>query len=384
MERTISFLIKRFILFSIFFCLVIYSMAQLSVVPVQDPSTISGKKGVLYNLPRTTIVVEVQVERTEQIKGPLSQYSETSIGVSDVIKENKTTYSIEGISLKAVNEPDPSRYFFIEWGTKTDRATSLQVSPGGTLVRYSSLQKLDKEYSDEGKFEYVTPLKAFPVYRAGALKEQVDSVIRKISIDTLYFEKLTFRKYMIPQREEDKAAEASQIIEGIKRDKYSLLVGYQETAYEKEAIEFMLNRLEEMEREYLKLFTGVTYRQTQSYTFYYTPPEELVEEAIPLFGFSESMGIIPSKMDGSDIVMIISPEEGCIQNSLSDISFPAEGITYRVPCTAEIVVNHGVRQELKQKLPICQYGTLSLLPPNTAEVIFDEETGIPVKVVMLP
>lgn len=385
MELSSFFQRRRLILVTFFFSLILTMTGQMSVSPVKDPASVAGKKGIIYALPRTTLVIEVQVERTEQIKGPLAQYAETYLGISDIIKENKTTYSIEAISVKPVSEPDPVNYYFIEWGSKTERPLSIKISPQGTLMGYKSItEETDRTMNRNEEFEYISPAGAFPFYRAGAMKEQIDSIIRKVSIDTLYFESLSFKKYLKPQNEEDKATEAAQVIAAIKKDKYNLLVGYQETAYEKDALEFMMSRLEDMEREYLKLFTGVTYHQSVTYSFTYTPPADLMQQADPLFGFNEGTGIIQPKKDGTDVAIIINPLESCVTSSTSDIVFPAQGLIFRMPCIAEVIINHGVKQQYSQRLPINQIGMLSMLPQNVTEVEFNPETGVPVNISLKP
>ena len=109
-----------------------------------------------------------------------------------------------------------------------------------------TLEKFDKTVSPPGfvswnEHLFVTPDPAylFKKYTESPTREIIDTMIRRVSIDTLVIEEKIFKRSMIEFTDQEKAQEAADKIRQIEKDKYNLLVGYQETAYSREAMEFM-------------------------------------------------------------------------------------------------------------------------------------------------
>ena len=65
------------------------------------------------------------------------------------------------------------------------------------------------------------------------------------------------KRTMVEKSPEQKAREAADFISKIKEDRFNLLTGYQEVSYNQETLEYMDTQLKLLEKEYMKLFTGI-------------------------------------------------------------------------------------------------------------------------------
>ena len=87
--------------------------AQISVSKIDDSFNAGNKDGIVYALPRTLIQVDVTVEQKELLAGPLRNYAEKYLGITNYISQDAFEYSIKGIKLIPVSEPDPEQYYFV-------------------------------------------------------------------------------------------------------------------------------------------------------------------------------------------------------------------------------------------------------------------------------
>ena len=58
--------------------------AQIKVYPAKDAVQQINKEGVFYALPQTHIKIDVIVEKTEKIRGPLYAYADKYLGITGV------------------------------------------------------------------------------------------------------------------------------------------------------------------------------------------------------------------------------------------------------------------------------------------------------------
>ena len=137
---------------SIFILLVISLSAchSFRVIPVHGDTKLK-KEGVFYYLPETRLIVDITVKETHYLKGPFSQYSAKFTGISNVITENKTEYTIEDINLNSFAVPDTSKLFYIETGrmkNKDEFLLSLNESGCITALNVSLTETSDENGMD--------------------------------------------------------------------------------------------------------------------------------------------------------------------------------------------------------------------------------------------
>ena len=117
--------------------------------------------------------------------------------------------------------------------------------------------------------------------------EKVDTIIRKVNIDTMTLERQYLKRTMVEKSPEQKAKEAADFISKIKDNRFNLVTGFQEVNYNKETLEYMDTQLRMMEKEYMKLFTGISIHRPMTFSYSYTPNPNQVNVEVPDFQIPE-------------------------------------------------------------------------------------------------
>jgi hypothetical protein len=378
-----NLLFKRITFSAVLFILMLSGIdgikAQVRVSKVTGPEMMAGKKGIVYNLPRTMIHVDLYVSKTQQFPGPLAEFAADYIGIDDVIKKNAVSYAVESAGLFSTSEPDPGQVYLIEKEEKSSGEIWISFGKSSPLL---TLEKFDKTVSPPGfvswnehLFESTDPAYLFKKYTESPTREVIDTIIRRVSVDTLVIEEKTFKRSMVEFSDQEKAQEAADKIRQIEKDKYNLLVGYQETAYSREAMEFMYNKLEEERMEYMKLFTGVSVKEILKLKYQFFPDTGKEEQEYRLAAVSKFNGVISP--DGQNDVKvnlqtdseILKPADPAAGQSVTT------GFVYRVPMFAQAVLTVQGKEMDSKRLEILQFGSIQSLPPEFKRVEFDMETG---------
>jgi len=350
------------------------SFAQVRVTRISSPESLAGKKGIIYSLPRTFLAIDLQITVTDQIPGPYSAFAGELLGLEKVIDRQQKTYSLDHAVIHYGVEADPQQVFFVEKDEKSSEGIFLEFLPGGMIM---GSEPIGEDFPVQDKFsrEHSAPAfnadGIFPGYIAGEMKEIVDTIIRKVSFDTLTYEEKILKRIMVKQSEREKAMEAASMIADLGQDQYSILVGYQETAYSSEAMKYMIGKLEEQRTSYLQLFTGVTRKEEYVVTLKHVPGDGVRQT---LTGFSPASGLVSA--DGNNDVVLQVDKKG-ISALAGDDANPAgfTGYYYRIPeaCKVSVVYDDEVIGE--SELLINQYGVVRSLPTTVTRVEFLPETG---------
>ncbi|MEZ5197358.1 MAG: DUF4831 family protein [Bacteroidales bacterium] len=252
-------------------------IAQVNVTHINEGTDITGKRGVLYALPRVNIAVDITVDKTEYIAGPYAEYAGKYLDLDDVSSSNYNEYNITDIRLYAISEPDPDHFYLVEFDEKTakeNKAMILSLSEQGLIAGMQgpfSSETMQKEVKstvigsgESGFFQY---------YAETNLYEHTDTIIKKVVVDTVSVESVYFDKKWLERSSEDKALEAANKISRIRENRFNLLTGYHEIPYPAGTMQYMDEQLEKMLQEYLSLFTGIKVKKTLHYKYNVLPQE---------------------------------------------------------------------------------------------------------------
>jgi hypothetical protein len=353
--------------------------AQVKVSRVNTSEIPAGKKGLIYNLPRTMVIVDLAVSKTQQFPGPLAEYAAEYLGLDDVITKGSVNYTIENAVMTSSTEADPDEVYLIEKEEKSSGEIWISFDKGAHLL---TLEKFDKTVAPKGfnawnerLFESPEAANLFRKYTESPTREKIDTTIRRISIDTLVIEEKTFKRSMVKYTDLEKAQEAADKIKQIEKDKYNLLVGYQETAYSKDAMEFMYNRLEDERMEYMKLFTGVDVKETLRFTYQFYPDPGKAEQEYRLAALSKFTGMMAP--DGqNDVKVVFQTDARIIKPPEAVVGLAAfTGFVYRVPITAQAVLTVQGKEMDSRRFEILQFGPIMSLPQEFKRVEFDMTNG---------
>jgi hypothetical protein len=198
---------------------------QLDVRKVDAGSAFPSSEGFFYSLPRTGFRVDIQVKRIQKLKGPYSEFSDKYLGLSQVINVNSTEYELAAIQLSEFTEPDPEEYYFVQMtGKSKDRQEmELFLSNQGGLIGISAANE-GTEGRKKGDFESRSDVK-IPEISNPSQFERVDTVIKRISVDTTTIEQKVFRKISAAKTTEQKAKEAADFILKLDESMFNLING---------------------------------------------------------------------------------------------------------------------------------------------------------------
>jgi len=353
-------------------------IAQVRVSKVTGPEMLSGKKGIVYTLPRTQIHVDLWISKTQQFPGPLAEFAGEYLGLDEVITKSSVNYVFENATIFTSTEPDPGQVYLIEKEEKSSGEIWISFGKSTPLV---TLEKFDKAIIPQGfaswnenLFIAHDPVNLYKKYTESPTREVIDTVIRRVSIDTLILEEKIFKRSMVEFTDREKAQEAADQIRQIERDKYNLMVGYQETAYSREALEFMYNKLEEQRVEYLKLFTGVSVKETLKFKYQFFPETRKEEQEYRLAAFLKSSGMVTPDGQNDVNISLLSDAVNMMPGE-PETGQSATGFVYRVPRTVTAVLSFQGKELDSKRLEILQLGAIQSLPPEFKRVEFDMETG---------
>jgi len=142
----------------------------------------------------------------------------------------------------------------------------------------------------------------------------------------------------------------------------------------------MDTQLKSMEKEYLKLFTGISLTQRQSFSYKYIPVANQINTEIPVFKFLKNKGIIDLDEQGGKVITIKVQRVGNTNTVASYLrksekDTKTQGFSYRIPELARVTVKLDENTQEETQCLINQLGVVTYLPSNKWKVSFHPQTG---------
>lgn len=363
------------------------------VYPINEYEKYAGKHGIFYFLPRTVIHIDVIIEKEDRIRGPLYNYSAKYLGIKTPIQENQTQFFIRDIQIFLTYEPDPDKIYFIKLPRQNQYLLQFfeimfqengMVHSLNTPYQFQSAQQsfiTDNPYSLTS--DGASGSQTFKMFVNKNIMEKIDTIIEFVHVDTILVQKRTIQKSFIEKHPEQQAKEIAEQIQKLNDYKINLLSGYQEIAYERSVLQYMVNKLDTIIQEYISLFAGKIVTQQLHYAFTIVPDKSFLGKQTFLFSFDRKNGIKdkPSKNESENIYIEFIP--GITTARLSEVIQRQmahkklhRGLYYNIPEKTKIVITRG-RDELlyEQTFQINQFGQTYFLPPHLIDVQFYEQSG---------
>jgi hypothetical protein len=356
------------------------------VVGIGDSSIVTRPGGIIYALPKSRLDVTIVMKRTELVKGPFAAWAGKYLGIENVINANSTSWQISDITIRPVPVPDTAHLYYVALGavdtSSIPFSMMINLNNRGFLTGVmKSEDALSVEYSsiNQGKAGFSS---VFKYFAENNLFETVDTVVEKVSIDSVIVEKKVLRTKMVEKPVEQRAKEAADFIQKLKDQRISLLTGYQAVPYDQAAIRYMAEEIEKMEIDYIELFTGISVETTHKKTVTFIP--ELNNDCIPLpvARFSTQEGIMPLESNKGEMIYVqvcsrgVAEAASRLTNSLQvGKQEKNTGFVYRIPEYSMVTVWLGAKQQKEFSMLIPQFGTTARLPWFVTRFVLDPETG---------
>jgi len=340
--------------------------------------------GIFYSLPHTIVTVDIQVTKTEHIKGPYHAYASKFLGLSNVISSNSSTYEISNIDIGHYIEPDPEHYYMIKPTKKSflKQSVIINLTESGLLYsindnnEWTDIEKTSYKFTDK---EANIPSETFNYLVETNIFEKIDTVIEKIHLDTITIEKHSLKKSLVEKDDEQKAKDVADYILKIKEKKLNIISGFNEVAYDQNTLDYMYAELDKLENEYLLLFTGIKITKTNTYRFTYLPKPNEVEQPIPLFNFSTTEGLLEASANKGDEFFLHVTRKGNTQ-PLKDLinkhtEYNKSGIYYRIPEYGNISLISKNKIKAEASIFINQFGVVHQMKPARIQLQFYPNSG---------
>lgn len=376
---------KSVLLFILIQLVFIQAFAQIKVYRVGNSNALNTKEGLFYSLPRTLLKVDVIAELKENIPGPLHDYAEKYMGLGEVIQEQSSHYEIKELRIGTFTQPDPDQSFFvyIDKKSKEDKSLNLSLTNTGIIkganlsnmvgqVNYEQVNVNLDSHNEKSLFNYFADHNFY---------QHVDTIVRRISIDTASFEQYFYNTTWLEKNLEQKAKETAEYIAKIRENRFLLLTGYQETNYAG-SMAYMDTELKKMEAEYLSLFIGRSRKELILKSFVYLPQKSASGNQM-IFKFSEKEGFVNNGSSrGTGVQIKIIPQlnsssvDRFVQAATAVEASDISGFFYRIPeqTNIQLLYNGEIIHET-QKI-INQFGIVVQSPSLKSEIEFDTETGM--------
>ena len=316
------------------------------------PTKATGN-GIIYTLPKTSFIINVEVTKITLQAGPYYRYAERYLGVKDVITEDAVNYELGKITMVNKGVPDPGNTYKIEFNQKT-------VAPFAYLTREGFLCAINETY----------------------VPEFVDEERRVEHKEIAAFSTFVYSEELLRAGSESRQAEvASKHIYEFRESLKDIITGNADyMPPDGEALKLMINKLEEQEKALVNLFTGIESRETAYYDVIIIPEDELEREVI--FRFSSKLGILDADdLGGEPVYMNLTALERIpeLDPKEAEKKAKSKGVVYNKPGRgrAEILFNN--KSLLRKEMLVVQFGIRDVLLP----VLFEDKKQ-PIRVTFYP
>ena len=294
-----------------------------------------GEPAMVYYSPKTTIALDFTYTVETQERGVFADFAEAMLGITQAVKEDKITYTLQDVRIGTSTSADYSRPHKVV--AETDFPLLLSISEKGLLKGYNvpdeaSAPRPNKEEKHKEKPHFDTRHMApYPeeVLKAATSKAQAHAAAQQI------FHIRETRMYLINGEVEHAPADGK-------------------------AMELVLNELDRQERELIELFVGKKHHRTEHKQIMWVP-----EEKASLWFFSEENGFTDADnidAEAISVSAILYPQRYAVSSMAEEPKGKKKGgvvasqIVYNLPGSAAVKVLYKGDVLGKRTLPIAQLG----------------------------
>jgi hypothetical protein len=309
------------------------------------------------------------MERTIEIPGPYAKFASDLLGLDNVIRNEDELWSIKGISVLSHEETDPSKLYVIET-SKIFNSNILALKKEGLILDLNPARVSYNELPLNSKEIDLSGFRSFDLGSDEYYQVQSDTAFRRIKVDSAFIRipYLVEKKKRLPT--EQLAERAARRLMELRDGKIMILTGEANVFPQDQSAVNEINRLE---KEYTELFTGRTFTEERTFTYFLIPEKEMSGKSVQIFKFSERTGPgdIASK-EGISVNLIMMPElktrDITIISGQQAGSATASGVSdklfYRIPDVVSLKITLGNETLYNSRKLVYQFGEVIQLPAN--------------------
>lgn len=305
-------------------------------------------EGAVYHLPKTAINIHVTIKNTTYTPGELYQYADRFLRITDISGKESSHYALESITLSTEGQPDAKKLYRIKFDPRS-LAPFVELNEEGVLQAIntqSAKPQPDAPQSTSDKPKELNP--------RNYMNEEMLIAGSKAKLAEL----------------------VAKEIYNIRESRNLLLRGQSESMpKDGEALQIILNQLDEQETALTQLFVGTTATTTRTET-YQVIPEESVDRVV-MGRFSRKLGLLrPDDLAGAPIYIDVKdlntvpkplPELETENQGKSKLkgkkknTDKQEGVVYNIPGKAMVKVYTNTSTFVEERLSIAQFGNTETL-----------------------
>jgi hypothetical protein len=305
---------------------------------------------MLYALPQTVLDINADADEIQIIPGPYRQYAEKYLGIHDAPAKPESRWLLKQVTLSQHIESDPDYTFAIK-GTRIPEAFPAFEK----LIKDSMVIDLGAYRSSWVAASDVPRLMTEPYFTDLSMKRNFEAEKNvEVSLampDSGTAVRSSGKKTLQEKTLEQKAEEAANFLIKLKKRRFRMASGMNDTMPQGEAMADALKELSSLEEAYLALFIGKRTTLHHHRTFHYTPAAGKKNDRVVVFRFSDSQGFLEPSENGGKPVQIDLVSGGKTRSfeqsgSISHLS--DNMIVYRIPdqvvvrlLFGETVITHG-------------------------------------------
>ena len=347
--------------------------SQFTVTKVKDQNVNTTQDGFYYSLPQTVLKIDLVIEKIQQLKGPLAEFTEEYLGTSDYISTNDISYRFINVMVDPIAEPDPDQLYYVQFPDnrpKDAKPVGFSLTALGTLAAFDIENREIVEQTETDIQQTIIVAdgeRGFNYFADYNRKKKIDTIIRKITIDTVTIDRFLFKTSWVDKSQKEKANEAAMQIAKIRESRFNLITGYQEVNYG-ESMKYMDRQLNLLEKQYLELFLGKTMKTIETQTVYFTPSK------------NNDTKTIFTGADGTSIKIKVIPQGTSGKLAETPLA-KQDNIFYRIPESTLIEITQNGTIHHRENIVINQLGVVAAVPLNKTHLQFDPETGSLIKII---
>ncbi len=325
---------------------------------------------LIYALPRTTLTFDVTVKKTMFRHGPYYKYAEKYLGITGVSDEDWVEWTISDIKIRGEEEIDPEQYYILESDGPLE-VNALTLSKTGMILTPNPGIYADKPVIQSNVSENPEPIFHTDLSVKRNIAMVYDTNYRFIETDTGFVQVPYLYEREVHMTLEEQAEEAANFIIKIRKRRFKLMSGQYDVFPEGIALQYAVENLTVLEKEYVALFIGKYMDEYYRLSNRYIPGENPLDHPHLLFRFSSQYGVVPvTDLTGKPVMLEITKQgtskiiDNLTYTHAEEGEEDNKALFYRIPEVATIRVI-GEQHVLAEKdLLIYQFGPTVRLPVN--------------------